>query len=82
MALVLESSLLPRASFALTIESALKFKEVSYLHAEGMSGGFLKHGTIALIDPHTYNEWQYSHRYCALSRTTRRIASLMLMVQQ
>jgi glucosamine--fructose-6-phosphate aminotransferase (isomerizing) len=38
---------------AVALESALKFKEVSYLHAEGMSGGFLKHGTIALIDGHT-----------------------------
>jgi glucosamine--fructose-6-phosphate aminotransferase (isomerizing) len=37
------------------LESALKFKEVSYLHAEGMSGGFLKHGTIALIDDHTHS---------------------------
>jgi glucosamine--fructose-6-phosphate aminotransferase (isomerizing) len=37
------------------LESALKFKEVSYLHAEGMSGGFLKHGTIALIDEHTHS---------------------------
>ena len=40
---------------AVALESALKFKEVSYLHAEGMSGGFLKHGTIALIDAHTHS---------------------------
>jgi glutamine---fructose-6-phosphate transaminase (isomerizing) len=40
---------------AVALESALKFKEVSYLHAEGMSGGFLKHGTIALIDDHTHS---------------------------
>jgi glucosamine--fructose-6-phosphate aminotransferase (isomerizing) len=40
---------------AVALESALKFKEVSYLHAEGMSGGFLKHGTIALVDAHTYS---------------------------
>jgi glucosamine--fructose-6-phosphate aminotransferase (isomerizing) len=40
---------------AVALESALKFKEVSYLHAEGMSGGFLKHGTIALIDEHTHS---------------------------
>ncbi len=32
------------------LEAALKFKEISYLHAEGMSGGILKHGTISLID--------------------------------
>lgn len=31
-------------------ESALKFKEVSYRHAEGMAAGFFKHGTISLID--------------------------------
>ncbi|MEE8291299.1 MAG: glutamine--fructose-6-phosphate transaminase (isomerizing) [Candidatus Tectomicrobia bacterium] len=40
---------------AVALESALKFKEVSYLHAEGMSGGFLKHGTIALIDEYTHS---------------------------
>ena len=32
------------------MESALKMKEVAYVHAEGMSCGFLKHGTLALID--------------------------------
>jgi glucosamine--fructose-6-phosphate aminotransferase (isomerizing) len=31
-------------------EGALKFKEVTYRHAEGMAAGFLKHGTISLID--------------------------------
>ncbi len=35
---------------AIALESALKMKEVTYNHAEGMSGGFMKHGTIALID--------------------------------
>lgn len=32
------------------LEGALKLKEITYLHAEGMSGGMLKHGTISLID--------------------------------
>ncbi|OYT58280.1 MAG: glutamine--fructose-6-phosphate transaminase (isomerizing) [Candidatus Aenigmarchaeota archaeon ex4484_14] len=31
-------------------EIALKLKEISYIHAEGMMGGELKHGTIALIE--------------------------------
>ena len=35
------------------LEAALKIKEVSYIHAEGFSGGELKHGAIALIDDHT-----------------------------
>ena len=34
-------------------EVALKLKEISYIHAEGMMGGELKHGTIALIEPGT-----------------------------
>ena len=35
------------------LEAALKIKEVSYIHAEGFSGGELKPGTIALIEPGT-----------------------------
>lgn len=34
-------------------EIALKIKEISYIHAEGMMGGELKHGTLALIEPGT-----------------------------
>jgi glucosamine--fructose-6-phosphate aminotransferase (isomerizing) len=32
------------------LEGALKLKEITYHHAEGMSGGMLKHGTISLVD--------------------------------
>lgn len=31
-------------------EIALKLKEISYIHAEGMMAGELKHGTIALVE--------------------------------
>jgi len=34
-------------------EGALKLKELSYIHAEGMSAGELKHGTLALIEKGT-----------------------------
>jgi len=40
--------------YPLALESALKMKEVTYLHAEGMPGGFLKHGTLSLIDEDMY----------------------------
>ncbi|MCL5010531.1 MAG: glutamine--fructose-6-phosphate transaminase (isomerizing) [Patescibacteria group bacterium] len=36
-------------SYSTALESALKIKEVSYIHAEGFAGGELKHGTLALI---------------------------------
>jgi len=34
-------------------EGALKIKEITYLHAEGYSGGALKHGPFALIEEGT-----------------------------
>ena len=40
-------------NFAIASEGALKIKEISYVHAEGMPAGELKHGTIALIDRNT-----------------------------
>jgi glucosamine--fructose-6-phosphate aminotransferase (isomerizing) len=35
------------------LEGALKLKEISYIHAEGLPAGELKHGSIALLDPDT-----------------------------
>jgi len=40
-------------SYPVAREIALKIKEISYIHAEGMMGGELKHGTIALIEDGT-----------------------------
>ncbi len=34
-------------------EGALKFKEISYIHAEGLPAAELKHGPISLVDPET-----------------------------
>ena len=36
--------------FPIALEAALKLKEITYLHVEGMPGGFLKHGTLSLVD--------------------------------
>jgi glutamine---fructose-6-phosphate transaminase (isomerizing) len=36
--------------YPLTLEAALKLKELSYIHAEAYAAGELKHGPIALID--------------------------------
>jgi len=40
-------------NFAIASEGALKLKEISYIHAEGMPAGELKHGTLALIESGT-----------------------------
>lgn len=52
-------------NFAIAIEGALKLKEISYIHAEGMPAGELKHGTLALISNGTpviaINPKNYTH---------------------
>lgn len=39
--------------YALSMEAALKLKEISYIHCEAYAAGELKHGTISLIDEGT-----------------------------
>ena len=39
--------------FAISLESALKLKEISYTHSEAFAAGELKHGPIALVDTST-----------------------------
>jgi len=37
-------------NYPVALEGALKLKEISYIHAEGLSAGEMKHGSIAMID--------------------------------
>lgn len=39
--------------YAISLESALKLKEISYTHSEAFAAGELKHGPIALVDEST-----------------------------
>ncbi|MBF0205804.1 MAG: glutamine--fructose-6-phosphate transaminase (isomerizing) [Oligoflexia bacterium] len=43
------------AYYPIALESALKLKEIAYVHAEGYAAGELKHGPIALIDEEMVN---------------------------
>lgn len=40
-------------SYPASLETALKIKEISYIHAEGFAAGELKHGVIALVEEGT-----------------------------
>jgi len=40
--------------YPIAIEAALKLKELTYIHAEGIPGGELKHGPLALLDSKEY----------------------------
>ena len=37
-------------SYATCLEGALKIKELTYMHSEGILAGELKHGPLALVD--------------------------------
>ena len=37
-------------NFATCLEGALKVKELTYMHSEGIQAGELKHGPLALVD--------------------------------
>lgn len=41
-------------AYPISLEGALKLKEISYIHAEGYASGELKHGPIALVDENTF----------------------------
>jgi len=40
-------------NFATCLEGALKVKELTYMHSEGIQAGELKHGPLALVDSNT-----------------------------
>jgi glucosamine--fructose-6-phosphate aminotransferase (isomerizing) len=40
--------------YPIALEGALKIKELSYIHAEGIAAGELKYGPLALIDGNSY----------------------------
>lgn len=40
--------------FPIALEGSLKIKEITYIHAEGLPGGELKHGPLALIHKGVY----------------------------
>lgn len=40
--------------YPIALEAALKLKELTYIHAEGLAGGELKHGPLALMDTNSF----------------------------
>jgi glucosamine--fructose-6-phosphate aminotransferase (isomerizing) len=40
--------------YPIAIEASLKLKELTYIHAEGIPGGELKHGPLALMDANVF----------------------------
>ncbi|KRM21153.1 glutamine--fructose-6-phosphate transaminase (isomerizing) [Latilactobacillus graminis] len=74
--------------YALSLEAALKLKEISYIQAEGFAAGELKHGTIALIEAGTpviaflVDEKTIAHTRGNLQEVTARGAQALTIVSE
>lgn len=59
-------------NFATCLEGALKIKELSYMHCEGIMSGELKHGPLAMVDENrricmvVCNDSVYKVSFCLL----------------
>lgn len=71
--------------FPVSLEGALKLKEVSYLHTEAQAAGELKHGSIALLDDRFFEvffvqeNWLYDKSISNLSEINARKAHTIVV---
>lgn len=65
-------------AFPAALEGALKLKEISYVHADGLPAGELKHGTLALVDDRFFevflilDDWLFEKSISGLSEVNAR----------
>jgi glucosamine--fructose-6-phosphate aminotransferase (isomerizing) len=65
-------------AFPTALEGALKLKEISYVHADGLPAGELKHGTLALVDDRFFevflilDDWLFDKSISGLSEVNAR----------
>lgn len=55
-----------RVLYPIALEAALKFKEICYIHAEGLPAAEVKHGPIALIDDEVLSIFFCVDKYTAI----------------
>jgi len=62
-------------NYPIALEAALKIKEVSYIHAEGMPSSEIKHGPLALIDDDTLS-------VCIVDKTDPKVVESIRNIEQ
>lgn len=72
-------------AYPISLEGALKLKEISYIHAEGYASGELKHGPIALVDDTTFevfnilDNWLYDKSLGGLAEVRARGGKVIVL---
>jgi glucosamine--fructose-6-phosphate aminotransferase (isomerizing) len=76
-------------NYATAMEAALKVKEVSYMHSEGINAGEMKHGPLALVDEHmpiiviaTMDEMHNKMLYGVIQQLMARNARLIVICNE
>lgn len=65
-------------AYPAALEGALKLKEISYIHTDGLPAGELKHGTLALVDDRFFevfmvlDDWLFDKSISALQEVNAR----------
>ena len=77
-----------RYNFATCLEGALKVKELTYMHSEGIQAGELKHGPLALVDSTIpilmilMRDYVFTKCMNALQQVTAREGKLILIIEE
>merc|ERR1711982_206863 len=75
-------------NFATCLEGALKVKELTYMHSEGIQAGELKHGPLALVDSEVpivtivMRDHVFAKCMNALQQVTARDGKPILIIEQ
>ena len=72
--------------FSIAQEGALKFKEITYIHAEAYPAGELKHGPLALVDEMTpvvalAPEDELVENFCLILKRSNREEALSMSLE-
>lgn len=68
-------------TYAIGLEIALKIKELTYIHAEAICSGELKHGVIALINSNPKNESERTN-FIVLSINNSSLSKIMIGIDE
>ena len=75
-------------NFATCLEGALKVKELTYMHSEGIQAGELKHGPLALVDSTSpilmilMRDYVFTKCMNALQQVTAREGKPILIIEE
>lgn len=69
-------------NFAIAKEGALKIKEITYIHAEALNAGEIKHGPLAMVENNFDNEKVFQTHIVAIALNDKHIEEIKLSISE